>query len=98
MQEDKPGDPPVEGKLGAGRDFGDLPGFPGHLRAPNLTPDKETGIGNFTDGEILRAMREGIGRDGRALFPQMPFQTYAQDPERRRRPRDHRVPPHAARR
>jgi mono/diheme cytochrome c family protein len=77
VQEDKPGDPPVPGKLGAGRDFGDIPGFPGHLRAPNLTPDKETGIGNFSDGEILRAMREGIGRDGRALFPQMPYQTYA---------------------
>ena len=77
VQEDKPGEPPVEGKLGAGRDFGDLPGFPGRLRAPNLTPDKATGIGSFTDGEILRAMREGIGRDGRALFPQMPFETYA---------------------
>jgi len=77
VQQDKPGEPPVEGKLGAGRDFGDLPGFPGHLRAPNLTPDKETGIGNFTDGEVLRAMREGVGRDGHALFPQMPYQTYA---------------------
>ncbi len=77
VQEDKPGEPPGEGKLGAGRDFGDLPGFPGHLRAPNLTPDKDTGIGNFTDGEVLRAMREGIGHDGRALFPQMPYQTYA---------------------
>ncbi len=73
-----PGEPPVEGKLGAGRDFGELPGFPGHMRAPNLTPDKETGIGNWTDGEILRATREGIGRDGRPLFPQMPYQTYAE--------------------
>ncbi len=78
VQEDEPGEPPVSGKLGAGRDFGDLPGFPGHLRAPNLTPDKETGIGNYTDGEILRAMREGVGKDGHALFPQMPYETYAQ--------------------
>ena len=77
VQEGTPGEPPIEGKLASGRDFGDIPGFPGHLRAPNLTPDKDTGIGNFTDGEILRAMREGIGRDGRALFPQMPYQTYA---------------------
>lgn len=77
VQEDEPGEPPVEGKLAAGRDFGALPGFPGRLRAPNLTPDKETGIGNMTDGEVLRAIREGIGRDGRALFPQMPYQTYA---------------------
>ena len=78
VQEDKPGEPPVAGRLGAGRDFGELPGFPGHLRAPNLTPDKETGIGNHTDGEVLRAMREGVAKDGHALFPQMPFQTYAQ--------------------
>ena len=77
VQDDKPGDRPVEGKLGAGRDFGELPGFPGHLRAPNLTPDKETGIGRYTDGEVLRAMREGVGKDGHALFPQMPYLTYA---------------------
>jgi mono/diheme cytochrome c family protein len=79
VQEDKPGDPPVDGRIGAGRDFGDWgPKVPFHLRAPNLTPDKETGIGNFTDGEVIRAIREGIGKDGRALFPQMPYVTYAQ--------------------
>lgn len=72
-----PGEPVVPGRLGSGRDFGRLPGYPGHPRAPNLTPDPETGIGNFTDGELLRAMREGIGRDGRPLFPMMPFVTYA---------------------
>jgi hypothetical protein len=78
VQEDKPGDPPVEGRVGAGRDFGDWgPDVPFHLRAPNLTPDKETGIGAMTDGEVIRAMREGIGKDGRALFPQMPYVTYA---------------------
>ena len=71
------GDRVVAGKLGAGRDFGDVPGFPGHIRAPNLTPDKDTGIGSFTDGELLRGMREGVGRDGHALFPQMPYLTYA---------------------
>lgn len=38
-----------------------------HLYAPNLTPDKETGIGNFSDDMIGRAIREGIGHDGRAL-------------------------------
>ncbi len=72
-----PGEPPVEGMLGAGRDFGDIPGAPFHLRAKNLTPDKETGIGDWTDGEVIRAMREGVGKDGRALFPQMPYPTYA---------------------
>lgn len=79
VQESVPGEPPVEGKLGAGRDFGDWgPNVPFHLRAPNLTADKETGIGGYTDGEIVRAMREGVGKDGHALFPQMPYLTYAQ--------------------
>lgn len=79
VREDVPGDPPVEGKLGAGRDFGaGGPGVPFHIRSHNLTPDKETGIGTWTDGEVVRAMREGVSRDGRALFGQMPFQTYAE--------------------
>ncbi len=53
-----------------------LEGFPGELVVPNITPDPETGIGAWTDGEILRAFREGIGRDGRALFPLMPYPYY----------------------
>lgn len=35
--------------------------------APNLTPDMETGLGAWTDAEIARAIREGVGKDGRAL-------------------------------
>ena len=57
--------------------FGVLPGFPGRMRAANLTPDPETGIGNYTDGELLRAIREGIGRDGHVLFPFMPYANFA---------------------
>jgi cytochrome c553 len=49
-------------------------GFPGTLAAANLTPDRETGLGQWTDGEILRAMREGVDRNGKALFPIMPYQ------------------------
>jgi len=37
-----------------------LPGFPGSVVAPNLTPDGETGSGNWTDDQIARAIREGI--------------------------------------
>lgn len=48
-------------------------GFPGYLPAANITPDPETGLGRWTDGEILRAMREGIDHDGFALFPIMPY-------------------------
>ncbi len=77
VDELQPGEPIVPGRTGSGRDFGEIPGFPGRVRAPNLTPDKETGIGDFTDGELLRGIREGIGRDGHALFPMMPYRTYA---------------------
>jgi hypothetical protein len=77
IDESKPGDPPVPGKIGAGRDFGPFGDAPFRLRAHNLTPDKDTGIGGWSDGEVVRAMREGIGKDGHALFPQMPYQTYA---------------------
>lgn len=48
-------------------------GVPGVVCAPNLTSDPETGLGSWTDGEILRAMREGVARDGRPLFPLMPY-------------------------
>ncbi len=70
------GEPPVPGRLGSGRDFGVFPNFPGHVRAPNLTPDPETGIGSWSDGEVVRAMREGVSRDGRPLFPMMPYGAY----------------------
>ena len=46
------------------------------LYVPNLTPDDETGLGRWTDGEILRAIRDGVGRDGHLLFPMMPFGSF----------------------
>ena len=75
VQEDVSGEPPVEAKLGAGRDFGDF-GGPVHIRAANITPDKDHGLGGWTDGEVARAIREGVSKDGRNLFPQMPYLTY----------------------
>jgi mono/diheme cytochrome c family protein len=50
-----------------------FPGL-GTFRAPNLTPDPETGIGNFTDGELARAIRYSVKHDGRFLPPFMEFQ------------------------
>ena len=44
--------------------------------APNISPDPETGIGDWTDEEIERAIREGISRDGRVLGPPMAFPYY----------------------
>jgi mono/diheme cytochrome c family protein len=43
---------------------------------PNLTPDVETGLGGWSDDEIMRAIRDGIGKDGHLLFPMMPFSSY----------------------
>jgi mono/diheme cytochrome c family protein len=53
-----------------------LPGFPGSLTAPNITPDRESGGGNWTDDQYARAIREGIGHDERTIFPIMPYQHY----------------------
>jgi mono/diheme cytochrome c family protein len=46
------------------------PGF-GFVYAANLTPDPETGIGAWSDGELVRALREGLDREGHILFPIM---------------------------
>jgi hypothetical protein len=50
--------------------------LPGRIYAPNLTPDAETGAGDWTDDQLARAIREGIGHDGRALFNLMPYEHY----------------------
>jgi len=70
------GGPVVEGGEGVGFAFPQEMGFPGTIVAPNITPDQETGIGNWTDGELIRAIRDGVGRDGRALFPLMPYKGF----------------------
>jgi mono/diheme cytochrome c family protein len=69
--------PVVAGKSGAGMVFPPELGLPGRVSAPNLTNDPDTGLGRWTDGEIIRAIREGVSRDGRALFPFMPYRSYA---------------------
>ena len=51
------------------------PGF-GIYYSRNITPDRDTGIGAWTDGEIVRSLREGLSRDGRAFFPLMPGDFY----------------------
>jgi len=43
----------------------------------NLTPSRETGLGAWTDEEIIRAIRAGQGRNGRVLVPVMPWPSYA---------------------
>ena len=63
-----------DGMMLAGRNW-EPDGVP-FVTAPNLTSDPETGIGKRTDDELARAIREGIGHDGRTLFPIMPYQHY----------------------
>ena len=66
--------PVKPGTEGQGGDkFGEEFGLPGDFYAKNITP---YGIGSWTDGEILRAVTEGISKDGSALFPLMPYLVY----------------------
>jgi mono/diheme cytochrome c family protein len=44
--------------------------------ASNITQDRDTGIGAWSDDEILRALRDGIGHEGRLLMPPMPFTSW----------------------
>ena len=63
----------VEGQLFQGGGL-QIPLPDGHLLiASNITPDRETGIGAWSDDEIIRAMRTGVARDGRHLNPAMPY-------------------------
>lgn len=70
----QPGAPPVAGKIGGGKDWS-ADGMP-WLVVSNITPDRETGAGAWTDDMLARAIREGIGHDGRALFPVMPYKSF----------------------
>jgi mono/diheme cytochrome c family protein len=64
-----PGAPPKAGMKAAGQvmiDKDDL-----RVVAPNLTPDLETGAGSWPDDALVRAIREGVGHDGRPLHSPM---------------------------
>jgi mono/diheme cytochrome c family protein len=61
----------------AGSEVGfQLPGL-GIFYPPNLTPDAETGLGKWSEAEIVKAVRSGVRPDGRVLAPVMPYQSYA---------------------
>jgi mono/diheme cytochrome c family protein len=48
----------------------------GTIYSTNITSDKDTGIGNYSDQDFLNAMHRGIRRDGARLYPAMPFTSY----------------------
>lgn len=70
------GGPVIPGRQGEGFEFPKELGLPGRIAARNITPDVETGIGSWSDGEKIRAIREGISRDGTMLFPMMPYERF----------------------
>ncbi|WP_137125519.1 cytochrome c [Roseomonas sp. HF4] len=49
----------------------------GVVYPPNLTPDPETGLGAWSEADIVRAVRTGVRPDGRVLAPVMPWHSYA---------------------
>lgn len=65
--------PGTHGKGGERFDKITAGGLPGTIFAPNITP---AGIGAYSDGEFLRAVTTGVARDGRAMFPLMPYPNY----------------------
>lgn len=68
--------PIVEGTEGKGGEIFDQKfGFPGRYTSKNITP---AGIGSWTDGELFRTITTGVDKNGKALFPVMPFHYYGQ--------------------
>jgi len=69
--------PVIEGTEGGGGfAFIDKYGVPGLIYGRNITPDPGTGIGNWSDDDILKAMTQGISKTGDTLFPLMPYANY----------------------
>ncbi|MEZ5933819.1 MAG: cytochrome c [Alphaproteobacteria bacterium] len=48
----------------------------GTFHSPNITPDPETGIGGWTTGEFVRALKEGLSPDGQHYYPSFPYTSY----------------------
>ncbi len=48
----------------------------GTFRAPNITPDKQYGIGNWSQAEFQRALRKGVGKHDEYLFPVFPYTSF----------------------
>ncbi|MCW4116085.1 cytochrome c [Aurantimonas sp. MSK8Z-1] len=66
-----PGGQPYAGGLAFDLPFGTI-------YSSNITPDPDTGIGNWTDAEFVRAMRQGVNKAGQNLYPAFPYTAYAQ--------------------
>ena len=71
------GKPDMSRYLGGSEVGFEIPGM-GIFHGPNLTPDKETGLGNWSTEDIVRAIQTGARPDGRELAPIMPWRAFAQ--------------------
>jgi mono/diheme cytochrome c family protein len=60
---------PYAGGLGLASPFGTIV-------SSNITPDKETGIGNYSYADFERALREGVAPGGKGLYPAMPYPSF----------------------
>ena len=70
------GKPEMDRYLGGSEVGFEIPGL-GVFHGPNLTPDPETGIGNWSIGQIVTALQTGKRPDGRELAPIMPWRAFA---------------------
>jgi mono/diheme cytochrome c family protein len=70
----------IAGKeLSGGLEF-DIP--PAHVVTPNITPDRETGIGEWSEAQIVTALRDGKRPDGTIIGPPMPLEFYREISDR----------------
>jgi len=70
------GKPDMARALGGSEVGFEIPGL-GTFYGPNLTPDKDTGLGKWTDAQIIAAVQTGVRPDGRMLAPPMPWRAFA---------------------
>lgn len=70
------GKPDMTRALGGSEVGFEIPGL-GTFYGPNLTPDKATGLGGWTDAQIIAALQTGMRPDGRMLAPIMPWRALA---------------------
>jgi mono/diheme cytochrome c family protein len=70
------GKPDMSRYLGGSEVGFEIPGL-GVFHGPNLTPDPETGLGNWSVGQIVTALQTGKRPDGRELAPIMPWRAFA---------------------
>jgi mono/diheme cytochrome c family protein len=70
------GKPDMARALGGSEVGFEMPGL-GTFYGPNLTPDRATGLGGWTDAQIVAAIQTGVRPDGRVLAPIMPWRALA---------------------